>query len=111
MRLNILCFAVGVWLLQRQAQLPDIRYAWILTLIVPALALAYARGRALRATGRAGVALIALIAGFMWAASAAHVRLNDALPSEWEGRDIELTGVVAALPQADERSVRFEFDV
>ena len=30
--------------------------------------------------GRAGVALLALVAGFMWAASAAHVRLSDALP-------------------------------
>ncbi len=28
-----------------------------------------------------------------------------------EGRDIELTGVVAGLPQALERGVRFEFDV
>jgi competence protein ComEC len=111
MRLNIVCFAVGVWLLQQQAQLPDLRYAWLLTLIVPAVALAYARARALRAIGRAGVALLALVAGFMWAANAAHVRLSDALPNDWEGRDIELIGVVASLPQADERSVRFEFDM
>src|ERR1051326_3558753 len=51
MRLNILCFALGVWLLQQQAQLPDLRYAWLLTVIVPVLALGFARHQALRAIG------------------------------------------------------------
>jgi competence protein ComEC len=39
------------------------------------------------------------------------LRLADELPGALEGRDIELTGVVAGLPQALERGVRFEFDV
>ena len=54
----------------------------------------------------AGIAL-----GFVWAAGFAHLRLADELPSALESRDIELTGVVADLPQALERGVRFEFDV
>jgi competence protein ComEC len=39
------------------------------------------------------------------------LRLADELPAALEGRDIELTGVVAGLPQELERGVRFEFDV
>jgi len=49
--------------------------------------------------------------GFFWAAGLAHLRMADALPPEWEGRDISVIGVVASLPQPAERSVRFEFDV
>jgi competence protein ComEC len=49
--------------------------------------------------------------GFVWAAAFAQLRLADELPAALEGRDIELTGVVAGLPQALERGVRFEFDV
>ncbi len=49
--------------------------------------------------------------GFVWAAGFAHLRLAEELPAEIEGRDIELRGVVAGLPQALERGVRFEFDV
>ncbi|HXF67654.1 MAG TPA: DNA internalization-related competence protein ComEC/Rec2, partial [Burkholderiales bacterium] len=37
--------------------------------------------------------------------------LADALPPEWEGRDIGLVGVVAGLPQDYGRGVRFEFEV
>ncbi|MDR1968833.1 MAG: DUF4131 domain-containing protein, partial [Burkholderiaceae bacterium] len=58
----------------------------------------------------AGVAL-ALLAGAAWADWRAQERLADALPSGNEGRDIEITGVVAGLPQAVERGLRFDFDV
>lgn len=111
MRHKIVFFAFGVWLLQQQAKLPDLRYAWALLAIVPALALSRARAQTLRYVGKALLAGAALVAGFMWAASVAHVRLADALPAEWEGRDIELIGVIASLPQASERSIRFELDV
>ena len=56
------------------------------------------------------VALFA-VAGFFWAAAFAGWRLADALPPEWEGRDIQLIGVIAELPQASERGLRFTFDV
>jgi competence protein ComEC len=49
--------------------------------------------------------------GFSWAAWCAQQRLADALPAEWEGRDIAIVGVVAALPQSYEQGVRFELDV
>src|SRR5918993_1917696 len=110
MRHNIVLFAFGVWLLQQQAELPRLEYAWGLLLFAPALVLARAHACALRYTGKVMIAVLALAAGFMWAGSMAHVRLADALPSGWEGRDIDLIGVVASLPQPAERSVRFELD-
>jgi competence protein ComEC len=33
------------------------------------------------------------------------------LPAEWEGRDVQVVGVVAALPHAFERGERFAFVV
>lgn len=111
MRLYIVLFACGVWLLQRQAELPDLRYAALLALAAPAWWFARSRRPVLRGTAMAMRVAAALAAGFFWAAMMAHVRLADALPAHWQGRDIELIGVVASLPQPYERSVRFEFDV
>ncbi|MGZ8155939.1 MAG: DNA internalization-related competence protein ComEC/Rec2 [Burkholderiales bacterium] len=111
MRANIVLFAVGVWLLQREPVLPDMRYAYALALVVPCIVLFKSRRRLTRAAARALVGAFAVTAGFFWAAALAHVRMGDALPPAWEGRDIELTGVVASLPQPYERSVRFDFDV
>src|SRR5687767_9838158 len=98
MRIAIVMFALGVWLLQTQAELPDMHVAWLLLLIVPVLALVCAPSRWLRWPGKAVMVLLAFVAGFFWAAGAAHVRLADAVPPHWEGRDIELVGVVASLP-------------
>lgn len=111
MRLHVLCFTVGVWLLQRQAELPPMRGAWVLVLGIPLLMVARARLRPLRLVARAAVAILACAAGFFWAAGLAHLRMADALPHEWEGRDIHIVGVIASLPQVYEQSVRFEVDV
>ncbi|QXP92148.1 DNA internalization-related competence protein ComEC/Rec2 [Methylococcus capsulatus] len=53
----------------------------------------------------------ALLLGFVWASAFALLRLHDDLPHELEGRDIHIEGTVASLPEPNERSVRFEFDV
>jgi competence protein ComEC len=111
MRVDIALFAVGVWLLQQQAELPDMRYAWLLALAPPCLALRAARRQSVRTIASALIGISALAAGFFWAAAFAHVRMADALPAGWEGRDIELIGVVATLPQPYERSVRFDLNV
>lgn len=55
--------------------------------------------------------LASLLLGFVWAGVRASWRLADHLPEAWEGRDIELTGVVAALPQVFPHGERFIFDV
>lgn len=111
MRFHIVLFACGTWLLQNQAELPDMRLAFALALCAPAWWLAQARCRALAWAGIAVLMGGALAGGFFWAAGMAHLRLADALPHDWEGRDIEVIGVVAGLPQTFERSVRFEFRV
>jgi len=105
MRLAILAFVAGIGWLQQQALLPNLAWAWLLAL-TPLLFLIRL------ALLRRGLWLIAaFIAGFFWAAGMAQHRLSDALPAEWEGRDIQVIGVVAELSQFTERGVRFAFDV
>ncbi|OFZ66150.1 MAG: DNA internalization-related competence protein ComEC/Rec2 [Betaproteobacteria bacterium RBG_16_56_24] len=49
--------------------------------------------------------------GFFYAAWQAEQRLAITLPDKWQGRDIEVIGVVAELPRNHERGQRFSFDV
>jgi competence protein ComEC len=111
-RLAILAFVAGVGWLQQQAALPSGREAFVVALAAIAAAAVY---RLAGRRGRVVAAFLALSAifsaGFYWAAWRAEMRLADELPAAWEGRDLQLTGVVAALPQFTERGVRFEFDV
>ena len=102
---QVLAFACGVWSVQQLAVLPASTF--LAGAAVPVLLL-WGIGR-VRARWLAifGAALL----GFVWAAAWAHWRLADALPAAWEGRDVEVTGVVAELPQRFERGVRFTFDV
>ena len=112
MRLYIPCFAAGVWWLQVQAQLPAPQVYWLVPPLALVVLAAVAPHRALpRLARRALVAVCCGACGFVWAAWFAQQRLSDALPGEWEGRDIQLVGIVAAMPQPYDRSVRFEFDV
>ncbi|HEX5094299.1 MAG TPA: DNA internalization-related competence protein ComEC/Rec2 [Burkholderiales bacterium] len=94
-----LAFAAGVLLLQQQAALPGL--AWLL--LLPALALAAAWQRRLLVPA-------AFAIGFLWAAGFAHLRLADRLAPELEGRDLEVTGVVAGLPSRSEQAQRFAFE-
>jgi len=49
--------------------------------------------------------------GFYHAAWQAQQRLAVTLPDEWQGRDIEVTGVVAELPRRFQHGLHFSFDV
>lgn len=112
MRLDILCFVAGAWWLQQQPELPSAA-GWAWALAVSGLAATVARPET-PAAGWARQLLVkagCLALGFSWAAWCAQQRLADALPPDWEGRDIAIVGVVAGLPHAYERGVRFEFDV
>lgn len=58
------------------------------------------------------VALILAIAiGASYTTLRAELRMASELPREWEGRDVELIGVIDELPQADQQGVRFAFAV
>ncbi len=58
-----------------------------------------------------GIWCAAICTGFGYAAWRAEVRLAVSLPSEWEGRDIAVTGSIKGLPSRDEKGARFLFEV
>ena len=106
-------FALGVWLLQQQASLPDFAWAWLLLAFPFALFPVFTRSKNLliRSGHTLLLAACACGAGFYHAAWQAEQRLAVSLPDEWQGRDIEVIGVVAELPRRYERGLRFGFDV
>lgn len=106
MTLFALAFVAGAWVLQQFPHLPALYWAAIL---FPLLLVCLWRTR--RGVGRIHLVLLAFSFGFFWAASHAHWRLADELPHAWEGRDIQVVGVVATMPQPQERGERFELDV
>jgi competence protein ComEC len=106
MRLAILAFALGIWLLQLMPSLPGLAWLLVLPLLVAAI-------QKLNDAFWRRVVVLTLVAclGFAWAAMFAHWRLGDALATEWEGKDVEVIGVVATMPTFGEHGVRFRFDV
>lgn len=103
-------FAFGTWLLQQQATLPELRWAWLLVLPLPALRLPQ-QAAWQRILHRVSLLLLALFAGYFHAAWMAQQRLADELPAAWQGRDIQLAGVVAEMPRQHEHGQSFAFDV
>ena len=109
MRLSILAFLLGVVLLQMQAGLLGAGVYGALAALTLAGALRFARrGPWWR---RTGALLCCAVLGFSWAGWRAQQRLEAELAPAWEGREMALTGVIAALPQRFERGERFTFDV
>jgi len=100
----VVACALGVWSVQGLAVLPAPTFVAALALCGSAAAWCGRRHPLLPLVGM-------LFLGFAWAAAVGHWRLADELPAAWEGRDIEVTGVVARLPQRFERGVRFVFVV
>ncbi|MBI3481209.1 MAG: DNA internalization-related competence protein ComEC/Rec2 [Nitrosomonadales bacterium] len=103
-------FVLGVWLLQQQAALPEFGWACLLTglpltLLIPDKPLSLRIARTLL------LAAFALCLGFYHAAWQAGQRLAITLPDEWQGRDVEVIGVVAELPRNHEHGQRFSFAV
>ena len=105
-----LFFAAGVWLLQQQAALPDMRWIALLILLLPAIRLP--RHTKIQRTTRTFILLfLAVGSGFFYAAWMAQHRLSEELPAAWQGRDIAVIGVVAEMPRQHERGLGFRFDV
>lgn len=115
MQLSIIAFAAGVWFCQYLPQLPSPEWLLALTCILTitgATAFQWYRGGTRRAhLFHAFVMLSCLLAGLVWAGWRAHWRLDDELPQPWEGRDVEVTGVVDELPEPSAEGVRFSFRV
>ena len=100
-----LFLVLGVWLLQQQAMLPDFAYSWLL-LIYPLLLI-----KKIRFTRFMLTALFACGLGFYHAAWQAEQRLAASLNPDWQGRDIQVIGVIAELPHRHQGGQRFVFDV
>lgn len=110
MRIAILFFVYGIWLLQQQAALPNFKWAWLPVIFIPALLLSHTAWWK-RAANQALLAIIVCALGFFYAAWLAQQRLTEHLPTEWQGKDIALIGVVAEMPRLHQRGQRFVFDV
>lgn len=112
LRLNILAFVVGTSLLQLQAELPDLILAtWMLPLVIVIRLLGNSPSNIGGVVNSVLLLMVCLGLGFFWAAAFAHWRLADSLPPAWEQRDIQVVGVVANLPNKNDRSVHFQLDV
>ncbi len=109
MRLSILAFAAGVLMLQMQGELPDWLILCGLALICVVSLSVVRNGRSLAA--RSVIMISCAVLGFVWAGGRAQIRMADRLPEAWEGEDVELVGVVAALPQRFAQGERFIFNV
>ncbi len=94
-----------------QLQQPTLWPAWLYA----ALLLAAVAGLAWRRLPARGLVTIALVCGTMAGAGLAGWRAvayaQGALPPGLEGRDLQVTGVVAEMPQRNEAGVRFRLDV
>ena len=108
MRLAALAFVIGTLMLQHASALPEWRagLASIAALLAVVL-LRRAQGGGASAARCASVLLAGALAGYGWSAWRAEMRLADELPHEWEGRDLQVRGVVAGLPQVTPRGTRF----
>jgi competence protein ComEC len=104
MAIHALTFVFGVWLFQQMRVMPSI---WLALLFFPLIFLFLFRPSCRKWL----VPLFLVGLGFFWATTFAYIRLNDALPSIWEQREIQVEGVVSNLPQQFENGMRFEFDV
>lgn len=75
------------------------------------IVLARHSGAAIRAFSHALAIVTFAAAGFFWAAAVGSWKLADDLPEIWEGRDVEVSGVIAEMVQPNDRGVRFLLDV
>lgn len=105
-----LFFAFGVWLLQQQAALPDLRWAVLLFILLAVLSLS-SQTIWQKIFRTFTLLTLAAVSGFFYAAWMAQHRLSDELPAAWQGRDITLIGVVAEMPRQHERGLGFKFDI
>jgi len=101
-------FTFGIWLLQQMASLPDFIWAWLLAAFPFTLAI---KPRSARTFHLLLIAIFSCGSGFYYAAWQAEQRLSVSLPTQWQGRDIDVIGVIAELPHPGEHGQRFNFTV
>ncbi|MBY4729637.1 DNA internalization-related competence protein ComEC/Rec2 [Cupriavidus pauculus] len=111
MRAVLLAFVAGCWLLQQQSALPAGRLLAAGGGIAAALSLVAWRMHGSRAAWvRIALCMaVAFLLGFAWAACRAEVRLARWIDPGLTGRDVEIDGIVAGLPDTAAHGTRFVF--
>jgi competence protein ComEC len=114
---GLLAWLLGTAVQLQQASLwPGALYAGLLlaALLIGGALLPWVVRPAGRVTRRwltAGGCVTLALAAFATTGWRAHWRLADALPPALEGRDLQLVGTVASMPQASSQGMRFVFAV
>ncbi|MDD2775678.1 MAG: DNA internalization-related competence protein ComEC/Rec2 [Gallionella sp.] len=113
MVLFTLFFTLGIWCLQQQADLPDFAWAWSL-LAFPLVF--WLKQVSMPHTLVRGLSVLLFLLfstglGFYHAAWQATQRINVSLPEAWQGKEIEIVGVVSNLPRVHDRGQGLMFDV
>jgi competence protein ComEC len=107
---TLLAFSFAVVCAQFTPSLPNASMLWFVAITSGSLA-AFLLAKKTPTALLIGC-LVAATFGASFTLLRAHIRMSDHLPREWEGRDIDIVGVIDGLPQRDEqRSVRFPFRV
>lgn len=124
MVLVALGFVAGAWLLQQQTALPNLSHLLLMGFgVVASITLIRVAFQCINqqypqtqrfwklTQQRLFLFILACALGFIWALALASYRLSDALPSDWQQKNITMIGVVASLPEQTEHGQRFLFDV
>ncbi len=106
---TLVAFAFGVALAQLVPELPS-RVAIVAVLVLAACVAITLVLRRVRTALWLALS-VALALGASFSLLRAELRMSYALSVAWEGRDIELIGVIDELPQSDAHGVRFAFAV
>ena len=101
MRSGTMAFLSGILALQQLSSLPSLTWLWSLPLLLLCL---FVKQHLIRLLCFAAV-------GFLWTLLYAHHILDQQLPPELEGKDVQVSGHIASLPVRRDRLWRFEFDV
>ncbi len=99
MLLRTIAFLTGIITLSFQSQLPPVGIILSLVLLTPLLLL----------KKQLIVLFFWYCCGFIWATVIAHQFLNTKLPTQLEGQDIVVTGVISSIPKQNSRRTNFEF--
>ncbi|MBI5450778.1 MAG: DNA internalization-related competence protein ComEC/Rec2 [Gammaproteobacteria bacterium] len=102
MRNGTLAFLAGIVAVQLLPQLPDVRWAWWLFPIVIIVCLPWSR--------RLRIPLL-IGGGFLYALWRADLILSNRLPEALSGQDLQVTGVIADLPDRSRERVSFTLRV
>lgn len=97
-----IAFLLGILLVQQLPELPSPQWLWA---AVPMAVVPWIW------RPRHGYIPWTFAAGLLWALCFAHLRLSHTLPAALIGRDLDVQGYVASIPDTDEDRLRFTFEI